>query len=87
MWDKLATHKNKRAIALIAATGARGIPFPASSPDYDPIEECLAKVKSNLRHDNPDTVSKLSNALRRAFARVTQKDSRGWFKHCAYHVT
>lgn len=87
MWDKLATHKNKRAIALIEATGARIIPFPAYSPDYDPIEECISKVKSHLRHDKPDTVIKLRNALRRAFARVTQKDIRGWFKHCGYHVT
>ena len=87
MWDKLATHKNKRAIALIEATGARIIPFPAYSPDYDPIEECISKVKSHLRHDKPDTVIKLRNALRRAFARVTPKDIRGWFKHWGYHVT
>lgn len=87
MWDRLATHKNQRALALIAATGARVIPFPAYSPDYDPIEECIAKVKSHLRHDKPDTVIKLSHALQRAFARVTQKDIRGWFKHCGYHVT
>ena len=87
MWDKLSAHKNKRAVALIEATGARIIPFPAYSPDFDPIEECISKVKGDLRHDKPDTVLKLRNALGRAFAQVTQKDIRGWFKHCGYRVT
>ena len=87
MWDKLSTHKNHRAITLIEATGARVIPFPAYSPDLDPIEECISKVKSELRHDKPDTVIKLRNALKRAFAQVTRRDSRGWFKHCGYRVT
>ncbi|QQS45133.1 MAG: transposase [Acidobacteriota bacterium] len=87
MWDKLSTHGNQRAIALIEATGAHVIPFPAYSPDFDPIEECISKVKSDLRRDKPDTELKLRNALKRAFARVTQKDSRGWFKDCGYNVT
>jgi transposase len=86
MWDNIPTHKNQRAIALIEATGARVEPFPAYSPEFDPIEECISKVKSELRRDKPDTVLKLRNALKRAFAKVTRKDIRGWFKHCGYRV-
>lgn len=87
MWDNVSTHQNQRAIALIEATGARVEPFPAYSPDFDPLEECISKVKAELRHDRPDTVPKLRNALKRAFAKVTRKDIRGWFKHCGYAET
>ena len=87
LWDNIPTHKNKRAIALIEATGARVEPLPAYSPDLDPIEECISKVKTELRRAKADTVRKLRNALKYAFAKVTQQDIRGWFQHCGYTVT
>lgn len=87
LWDNVATHKNQRAIALIEASGARVEPLPAYSPDLDPIEECISKVKAELRRVKADTGRKLRNALKRAFAKVTPKDIRGWFQHCGYAVT
>jgi transposase len=87
LWDNVPTHKNKQAIALIEARGARVEPLPAYSPDLDPIEECISKVKTESRRVKADTVRKLRNALKRAFANVTRQDIRGWFRHCGYVVT
>jgi transposase len=86
LWGKLPTRKNNRAIALIGAKGARVEPLPAYSPDLDPIEECISKVKTEPRRTKADTVRKLRNALKRAFANVTARDARGWFKHCGLRL-
>lgn len=87
LWDNVPTHKNKRALALIEAAGARVEPLPAYSPDLDPIEECISKVKTELRRVKAGTVRKLRYALKRAFAKVTPQDIRSWFQHCGYTVT
>jgi transposase len=86
VWDNLPTHKNGRVTALIEAAGARVEPLPAYSPDLNPIEECISKVKAELRRVKAETVRQLSNALKRALAKVTRQDIRGWFKHCGYAV-
>jgi transposase len=86
LWDNIPTHKNKRVIALIEATGARVEPLPAYSPDLEPMEECISKVKTELRQAKADTALKLRNALKRALANVTPQDARGWFKHCGYKI-
>jgi transposase len=73
-------------LALIEAAGARVEPLPAYSPDFNPIEECISKVKAELRRLKAETVRQLRNALKRALAKVTRQDIRGWFKHCGYAV-
>ena len=84
MWDNLPTHKRARVLTLIEAAGARGEPLPASSPHLNPKEECIAKVKAELRRVKANTKRKLHNALQRAYANVTLQDIRGWFQHCGY---
>ena len=68
------------------ATGARVEPLPAYSPDFNPKEGCISKVKAELKRVNANTVRKLRNALRRAYAKVALADIRGWFRHCGYSV-
>ena len=86
IWDNVPTHKRARVIALIESAGARVEPLPAYSPDFNPKEECISKVKAELRRVKADTQRKLSNALQRAFAKVTLQDIRGWFQHCGYVI-
>ena len=73
-----------RAVSRIEATGARGEYRPAYSPDFDPIEECIAKLEAILRTLTARTQRTLSPALKYALAQVTPEDIRGWFKHCGY---
>ncbi|MCW5970886.1 MAG: transposase [Blastocatellales bacterium] len=73
-------------LLLIEAAGARVEPLPAYSPEFNPKEECISKIKSELKRVKANTTRKLKNALRRAYAKVTLTDIRGWFQHCGYSV-
>lgn len=68
----------------MAAAGASVEYLPAYSPDFDPIEECISKIKAILRKLKARTKRKLGNALRYAIEQVTPDDIRGWFRHCGY---
>lgn len=52
------------------------------SPDFNPIAECMAKIKAALRRGKARTPRKLYNALAKAIALVTENDILGWVKHC-----
>jgi transposase len=82
--DNVKFHYSPRAISLIEATGARVEYLPAYSPDFDPLEEGIAKLKTILRTLKARTQCTLSTALKYALAQVTTEDIRGWFKHCGY---
>jgi len=86
IWDNVPPHKSGRVLALIEAAGARVEPLPAYSPDFNPKEDCISKIKAELNRVKADTKRKLKNALRRAYANVTLTDIRGWFQHCGYSV-
>jgi transposase len=87
IWDNVPTHKSSNVLALIEATGARVEPLPAYSPDFNPKEECISKIKAELKRVKVNTIRKLRNALRRAYAKVSLADIRGWFRHCGYSVS
>jgi transposase len=82
--DQVPFHKNERAISLIEAAGAEVLPLPAYSPDMNPIEQCISKLKAALRSAKARTVRRLHNALARAMRQITEADIRGWFTHCGY---
>ena len=82
--DKVKFHYSERAIKWIEATGATVIHLPAYSPDLNPIEEGISKIKETLRSLKARTKRKLYNALKKAIAMVTADDIRGWFEHCGY---
>ena len=72
------------ASELIEAGGAGVVHIPAYSPDLNPLEEGIAKLKETLRSFTARTQRNLSNALAKALALVTAEDIRGWFEHCGY---
>jgi transposase len=82
--DNVKFHYSQYAVSLIKAAGASVEYLPAYSPDFDPIEECISKLKAILRKLKARTKRKLGNALRHAIEQVTPKDIRGWFAHCGY---
>ena len=82
--DNVKFHYSPKAIELIEAAGAEVLHIPAYSPDLNPIEECISKIKETLRSLKARTKRKLSNALAKAIALVTEDDIRGWFEHCGY---
>lgn len=82
--DNVKFHYSTRAISLIEAAGAGVLHIPAYSPQFNPIEECISKIKEFLRAAKARTKRKLLNALRKAIEKVTIEDICGWFVHCGY---
>ncbi len=82
--DNVPFHYNSKAIRLIEATGARVMYLPAYSPDFNPIENCISKLKTFLRGAKACTERKLQKALAKALELITIKDIYGWFNHCGY---
>ena len=82
--DNVKFHYSDKAIDLIEAAGAGVLHTPAYSPDFNPIEECISKIKQFLRSVKARTKRKLYNALVKAIKKVTAEDILGWFKHCGY---
>ena len=56
--DNLSAHKHPQVRMLIEQTGAQLLYLPPYSPDFNPIEQCWAKIKEYLR------ASQSSNARR-----------------------
>jgi transposase len=82
--DNLQAHHSPVVRAAIEATGARFLPLPAYSPDFNPIEEAFSKVKQFLRRAEARTDDDLRAATWAAFATLTSADTAGWFTHCGY---
>jgi len=82
--DNLKFHYSPKAMELIEAAGARVLYIPAYSPDLNPIEEGISKLKATLRSFKTRTKRKLYNALTKAIGLVTEGDIRGCFEHCGY---
>jgi transposase len=82
--DNIKFHYAPQALALIEAAGARVLHLPAYSPDFNPIEGCIAKLKTALRSFKARTQRTLTTALAKALALITQEDIQGWFEHAGY---
>jgi transposase len=82
--DNLGAHRPKRIRELIEGRGCDLIYLPAYSPDLNPIEEALSKIKPLLRKIGARTKEALIEAMGRALAAVSAQDVRGFFVHCGY---
>jgi transposase len=84
--DNLGAHRPKRVRELIEARGCELIYLPPYSPDLNPVEEALSKIKHLLRNIGARTKEALIEAMGRALAAVSAQDVRGFFVHCGYHT-
>ena len=82
--DNVKFHYSERAIEMLKAAGAKVMHLPTYSPDFNPIEECISKLKSILRSLKARTKRKLGHALAKAMQMVSLDDICGWFAHCGY---
>jgi hypothetical protein len=85
--DNLGAHQPRRVRALIEAKGSELIYLPSYSPDFNPIEQALSKVKDILRKTSVRTKEILFEAIGSALAAVSAQDVRGFFAHCGYCTT
>jgi transposase len=58
--------------------------LPSYSPDLNPIEEALSKIKHILRKIGARTKEALIEAMGQALEAVGIQDAWGYFAHCGY---
>jgi transposase len=83
--DNLSAHKGKKVRELVKARGCELLYLPPYSPDFNPIEEALAKIKGLLlRKAEARTRQALVETMGAAISALTATDARGFFGHCGY---
>lgn len=85
--DQLNVHKGVTIRALIEAAGCELRLLPAYSPDFNPIEQVFAKLKSHLRTAEARTFATLVTAVGTALETVTPTDACGCYTHCGYPLS
>jgi transposase len=82
--DNLACHKHPKIRQLIEGCGARVLYLPPYSPDLNPIEMAISKIKTLLRKLARRTVEGLFTAIPQALASITAEDATHYMLHCGY---
>jgi transposase len=82
--DNLAAHNDRRVDALIESAGCEVMRLPPYSPDFNPIENAISKVKAMLRKLAKRTVPALFDGIAAALESVTPSDAMGYIAHCGY---
>src|SRR5207244_10942996 len=85
--DNLPAHKSPKIDELIESVGARVLRLPPYSPDFNPIEMAISKMKSVLRKLARRTVEALLEAIDQAVSAITADDARAFIRHCGYAAT
>lgn len=85
--DNLSAHKSPRVDQLIEAVGARVLRLPPYSPDFNPIEMAISKMKSLLRKLGRRAINDLEAAIAQATLAITPSDAHGFITHCGYGGT
>lgn len=82
--DNLPAHKSAQVDRLVESAGARVLRLPPYSPDYNPIEMAIAKMKSILRKLARRSVDELLTAISDALESITASDALNFIAHCGY---
>jgi transposase len=82
--DNLAAHNGRRVDELIEEAGCRVLRLPPYSPDFNPIENAISKVKTILRKLAKRTVPGLLQGIANALPAVSPADAKAFFAHCGY---
>jgi transposase len=82
--DNLSSHKVAGVQQAIEGVGAQVAYLPPYSPDFNPIEQVFAKLKSLVRSAKQRTVEGLWNLLGQLLDRFPATECRNYFRHCGY---
>jgi transposase len=82
--DNLASHKVAGIKQAIEAKGASLRYLPPYSPDFNPIEQAIAKFKSHLRKEAARTFEALIEAIARTLEKFTPRQCANFFANAGY---
>jgi transposase len=82
--DNLPAHRSAAIRSAIQARGARLLYLPPYSPDFNPIENAFAKLKSALRKAAARTIDELWRAIRDALPTFKPSECANYFAAAGY---
>ena len=82
--DNLSVHQSQRAADVLAARGAWFLFLPKYSPDLNPIEMAVSKLKAHLRAASARTFEDLTKAIGDICALFTPTECWNFFKAANY---
>ena len=85
--DNLPAHRASTVDELVESAGAYVLRLPPYSPELNPIEMAISKVKSLLRKVERRTIDAMQSAIGDALACVTPDDATAYVRHCGYGDT
>ena len=82
--DNLSAHKSPVVRELIESVGATALYLPPYSPDYNPIELAISKIKTVLRSLARRAVQELMEGIDAALKSITPSDAMGFIRYRKY---
>jgi transposase len=82
--DNLSSHKAAGVKEAIEAKGAVLRYLPPYSPDLNPIEQAIAKLKSHLRKEAARTLETLIRAIARTLLKFTSQECANFIANAGY---
>lgn len=82
--DNLGSHKAADARRAIEAAGARLAFLPTYSPDFNPIEQVFAKLKTQLRRRAARSFEALERAIGELLDTFSPAECQRYIRHCGY---
>jgi transposase len=82
--DNLSVHKVAGVREAIRAVGASVLYLPSYSPDLNPMEQVLAKLKELLRKAAARSCTALEAAIGQALETFSPDECRNYLVHCGY---
>lgn len=77
--DNVRSHHAKAVKEVLDASGIKYLYLPPYSPDLNPIEKMWSKIKAYLGKEKVRMMSRLPDAVEKAFSTITASDCIGWF--------
>jgi transposase len=82
--DNLPVHKVAGVKEAVEAVGARVLPLPPYSPDYNPIERMWSQVKARLKKVKARTKTTLWKAIAQALKSVRLDDCANYLQNAPW---
>ena len=82
--DNLSSHKVAGVNQAIEAKGATLRYLPPYSPDLNPIEQAIAKLKAHLRKEAARTFEALLDAIARTLEKFTPQECYNFIRNAGY---
>ena len=84
--DNLSAHHVPDVQRLVESAGARLLPLPPYSPDLNPIEQAISKIKTVLRKLARRSVDGLLDGIDEALGSIRPEDALGYIAHSGYAI-